>query len=52
VDATSTGGARLLYAVQRWLKFGAEYAGSMRASSDDNFDYRRNRFMLLANFTL
>jgi hypothetical protein len=52
VDETSTGGARLLYAVQRWLKFGAEYAGSMRASSDDNFDYRRNRFMLLANFTL
>ena len=52
VDVTSTGGARLFYAVRRWLKFGADYAGSMRASNDDNFDYRRNRFMLLANFTL
>ena len=52
VDATSTGGARLLYAVQRWLKLGADYAGSMRDSNDNNFDYRRNQFMLLANFTL
>jgi len=24
----------------------------MRESTDNNFDYQRNRFMLLANFTL
>ncbi len=52
VDTTALGGARLLYSVQRWLKLGADYAGSMRDSTDNNFDYRRNRFMLLANFTL
>jgi hypothetical protein len=43
---------RLLYAVQRWLKFGLDYAGSMRESNDDNFDYRRNQSMFLVNFTI
>jgi hypothetical protein len=51
-DTIWLGGVRLLYSVQRWLKLGADYAGSMRESNDDNFDYRRNRFMLLANFTI
>jgi len=51
-DTTWLGGARLLYAVQRWLELGADYAGSMRESNDDSFDYLRNRFMLLANFTI
>jgi hypothetical protein len=51
-DSVGTGGIRVLYAVQRWLKFGADYAVSTRNSNDDNFDYRRNQFMLLANFTL
>lgn len=51
-DKIWLGGARLLYSVQRWLKLGADYAGSMRESNDDNFDYRRNRFMFLANFTI
>jgi hypothetical protein len=51
-DTIWLGGARLLYSVQRWLKLGADYAGSMRESNDDNFDYRRNRFMFLANFTI
>lgn len=51
-DIVGTAGVRALYSVQRWLKFGAEYAGSMRNSNDDNFDYRRNQFMLLVNLTL
>jgi hypothetical protein len=51
-DTIWLGGARLLYSVKRWLDFGADYAGSMRESNDDNFDYLRNRFMLLARFTI
>ncbi len=51
-DTIWLGGARLLYSVKRWLELGADYAGSMRESNDDNFDYLRNRFMLLAKFTI
>jgi len=51
-DATSLVGLRLLYTTRRWLKFGAEYVNSMRSSNDDNFDYQRNQFMLLAHLTL
>ena len=51
-DVSRTGSVRTLYAVQRWLKFGVEYAGSMRDSNDDKFDYRRNQFMLLVGITL
>ena len=51
-DENWTGGVRVLYAVQRWLKFGAEYASSIRDSNNDSFDYQRNQSMLLVNVTL
>jgi hypothetical protein len=51
-DVVYLGSVRILYAVQRWLKLGVEYAGSTRDSNSDNFDYFRHQAMLLANFTL
>lgn len=51
-DVVHLGSVRILYAVQRWLKLGAEYVGTTRDSNSDNFDYLRHQAMLLANFTI
>jgi len=51
-DVTWLGSVRVMYAVKRWFKLGADYAGSARSSNDDSYDYQRSQFTLLASFTL
>jgi hypothetical protein len=38
--------------MRRWLSLGGDYAHSARSSSDSNFSYQRNVFMLFLNATL
>jgi hypothetical protein len=45
-------GLKATYAMRRWLHFGADYTHTFRDSSDNNFDYKRNTFMLFLNATL
>ena len=51
-DHTQNYGIKANFRTRRWLSFGGEYARSVRNSSDDNFDYRRNVFMLFVNAAL
>ncbi len=38
--------------MRRWLNFGGGYTRTFRNSDDNNFDYKRNAFMLFLNATL
>jgi hypothetical protein len=38
--------------MRRWLSFGADYTHTFRDSNDNNFDFKRNTFMLFVNATL
>ena len=51
-DNTLTYGLKATYRMRRWLSFGADYSNNSRTSSDSNFDYKRNLFMLFVNATL
>lgn len=51
-DNTQNYAFRATYKMRRWLSFGGDYAYSVRRSSDTNFDYQRNVFMLFLNAAL
>lgn len=51
-DKTSTLGLKVNYALQRWLKVGADYTHTSRDSNDNLFDYKRNVFMIFVAATL
>ena len=51
-DNTLTYGLKATMKMRRWLSLGADYSNSARTSSDSNFDYKRNLFMLFLNATL
>ena len=51
-DRTRTYEIKATQKMRRWLSFGGDYAYSDRNSTDDNFNYRRNVFMLFLNATL
>ena len=51
-DKTQAYALRANYKMRRWLSFGADYAHTFRNSNDNNFDYKRNVFMLFLNATL
>ena len=45
-------GLNATYSARRWLNFGADYAHTIRDSSDNNFDYKQNTIMLFIRATL
>ena len=51
-DNTQTYGVSASYKMRRWLNFGGGYTRTFRNSDDNNFDYKRNAFMLFLNATL
>jgi len=51
-DKTTTLGLRINYAIQRWLKAGADYTNTARDSNDSNSDYKRNVLMFFLSATL
>jgi hypothetical protein len=51
-DKTTTVGLRVNYAIQRWLKAGAEYVNTDRNSNDNTADYKRNTLMFFLAATL
>jgi len=51
-DNTQNYGFKATYKMRRWLSFGGDYAHSVRSSSDTNFDYQHNVFMLFLNAAL
>ena len=51
-DNTQTYGAKATYKMRRWLNLGADYSHGIRSSSDGNFDYQHNVFMLFLDATL
>ena len=51
-DNTQNYGVKANFHARRWLNFGGEYTRSVRNSSNDDFDYRRNVFMLFVTAEL
>ena len=51
-DKTTTFGLRINYAIQRWLKAGADFTNTVRDSNDSNSDYKRNQLMFFLSATL
>jgi len=51
-DNTQNYGFNASYKMRRWLSLGGDYAHGVRNSSDSNFSYQRNVFMLFLNATL
>ncbi len=51
-DNTRNYGIKATYKMRRWLSLGGDYAHSNRSSDDNNFDYKRNVFMLFLNAAL
>ncbi len=51
-DNTQNYGFKATYKMRRWLNLGADYTHGTRSSSDNNFDYQRNAFMLFLDATL
>lgn len=51
-DNTQTYGVNASYKMRRWLNFGGGYTRTFRNSDNNNFDYKRNAFMLFLNATL
>jgi len=45
-------GINASYKMRRWLNLGGDYAHGIRSSSDSNFDYQHNVFMLFLNAAL
>ena len=45
-------GLKATYHMRRWLDFGADYTYTLRDSSNNNFDFKRNTIMLFVNATL
>jgi len=51
-DNTQKLGLKATYKMRRWLDFGADYALTARSSSNNNFDFKSNVFMLFLNAAL
>lgn len=51
-DTTQNYGLKATYKMRRWLNFGGEYTHTFRNSTDNNFDYKRNLFMLFLRAAL
>ena len=51
-DTTNTLGLRVSYAIQRWLKAGAEFTDVKRNSNDNTVNYKRNTLMFTLAATL
>jgi len=51
-DKIQNYGFKAAYRMRRWLSFGGDYAYSVRHSDVNDFDYRRNVFMLFLHATL
>lgn len=51
-DNTQFYGLTATYKMRRWLNFGADYSYTNRNSDNDNFDYKRNLFMLFVRAAL
>lgn len=51
-DNTQNFGLKATYKMRRWFSVGGEYMRSDRNSSDSNFSYQRNVFMLFLTATL
>jgi polysaccharide biosynthesis protein VpsM len=51
-DNTQNYGLKVTYKMRRWLNFGGDYTHTFRNSDDDNFDYKRNVFMLFVRAAL
>jgi len=51
-DNTQNYGFKATFKMRRWLNLGADYTHGTRSSSDTNFDYQRNAFMLFLDATL
>jgi hypothetical protein len=51
-DNTEIYGLKANYKMRRWLSFGGEYTHTFRDSDNNNFDYKRNLFMLFVRAAL
>ena len=51
-DNTENFGLKATYKMRRWLNFGGDYTHAFRNSDDNNFDYKRNVFMLFLRAAL